>query len=229
MFYRNQRVYGMLKLNKGFTLVELMIALLLNAFLLAALTTIFLANLDHNRRMINNSRLNQQLNIAMNMMARDISRAGYWANATSDIGSASNNNPFMAANTDITVNAGGNCILFTYDHDANGALAAISSAIDDERYGFRLNNQTLQARPPGATFDCNAASSNWENVTDPGFISVTALSFTLNTSTVVTGPGTKGITFRSVTINLTGQLTSDSTVTKTITRTVKVRNDKLIS
>lgn len=213
----------------GFTFTELMVALAINAILFAALTTVFLSNIDQYRRSINMYRLDQQMQIAMHLMTADIRRAGYWGNADSDINASLNNNPFMASSTDITTGLSGACILFSYDHDYNGSVAAISDSGDDEHYGFRLNGNTLQGRPPGAAFSCTSSATNWEDITDPNLMQITALSFTLNTSTITVGPGTKGLTVRSVTISMTGQLTSDSTVTKTLTTTIKVRNDKFNS
>lgn len=220
----------MLKFKKthGFTFTELMVALAINAILFAAITTVFMSNLDHYRRLINMYRLDQDLQVSLDIISKDIRRAGYWANANTDISSTTNNNPFVASGADITTGLSGACILFTYDQNLNGSLASISSASDDEHYGFRLSGTTLQGRPPGAAYDCSATASAWENFTDPNLIQITALSFTLNSSNVTVGPGTKGITFRSVTVSISGQLVSDNTVTKTLTNTIKVRNDKFI-
>ncbi len=219
----------LIKKMRGFTFTELMVALAINAILFAAITTIFVSNLDQYHRLLNRYRLDQDLQVAMNLMSTDIRRAGYWGNADSDINSATNDNPFQASGTDITTNASNTCILFTYDHDANGSLAAISSTTDDERYGYRLSGTTLQARPPGAAYDCSAAASAWENVTDPNVMTISALTFTINTSNVTVGPGTKGINIRTVTISITGNLVSDPTVTETLTNTIKVRNDEFVA
>lgn len=216
-----------MKKQYGFTFTEMMVALAINAFLLSALIAIFAVNVNHYRRSLNQNRLNQQLQSAMDIMVNDIRRAGYSGTASNDVGLDQNTNPFVAAGVDISI-TGTDCILFAYDHDNNGALPAISNTIDDERYGFRLDNQTLQSRPPGATFACNAASSNWENMTDPGFIQVTALTFTLTTTTITVGPNTQGIAQRSVDISMTGRLSSDTTITKTLTQHVRIRNDKFI-
>lgn len=218
----------MLKKKLGFTFTEMMVALAINAFILSALIAIFAANVNHYRRSLNQNRLNHQLQTAMDIMVNDIRRAGYSGTASDDIGLDQNTNAFVASSVDITVNGSNNCILFAYDHNNNGALPSISSNIDDERYGFRLDNQTLQSRPPGATFDCNAPSNNWENMTDPGFIQVTALSFTLNSTAITVGPGTQGLIQRSVDISITGRLTSDNSITKTLTQHVRIRNDKFI-
>ena len=221
-------VHNHFQRQDGVTLTEMMIAVAINAVLLVGLVSIFVMNLNHHRESIEESRLSQQMHSAMDVMVLEIRRAGYWSNSRVDIGTDTNTNPFMAIGTDIAVNASNNCILFTYDHDKNGALAAISSSSDDERYGFRLMNNAIQARPPGAAFDCNAVTSAWEDITDQGVIQVTALVFTLNEDTVITGPGPIGITIRSVDISMTGALTGNASVTKTLTQHVRLRNDKYV-
>lgn len=213
----------------GFTIAEMVVALAINIVVLVALVSIFITSLQHYRFVTAANQLNQQLQSAMDIMTTDIRRAGYWANASNDIGHDQNNNPFMVTgSTDITVGTGNNCILFTYDHGNTGTLPAISASSDDDRYGYRVVNQTLQTRPWGATFSCSAANNNWENITDSTVILITNLSFTLNTTTLATGPGTASILLRSVDITLTGQLANNSSVTKTLTQHVRIRNDKFI-
>ncbi len=212
--------------NKGFTLIEILTSLIISMLLFGALFTIFLSNIKHYWASISTNQLNQQMQTAMMIMTTEIRRAGYWANAQNDLGSTTNNNPFMASGVDISVGAGSNCILFAYDSSGNGTLPSISSSYDDERYGFRLNSQTLQARPYGAPYDCSAAANTWENVTDSNVIQVTGLTFTLNTSTIATGPGSKSLIQRSVDISMTARLTSDNTISKTITQHIRIMNDK---
>lgn len=211
----------------GFTLVELLIAIVVSAFVLLILTTLFIANVKNYQKTLNQNKLNQQLETAVDVMATEIRRAGYWSNANSNLGIDANNNPFMVAgSTDISVNSVNNCILFTYDKNGTGTLPSLGSGSDDDRYGFQLSGGTIQERPNGASFSCGAAG--WENITDPNTITVTALSFTLNSSTYTTGPAARGLTMRSVDISVTGQLTSDTTITKTIAQHVRIRNDLFI-
>lgn len=211
----------------GFTLPELLIALVINILVIAAIVSVFVGNLNHYNNTLNSNRLNQQLEAILQFITADIRRAGYWANASSSLGTHTNPNPFMASGADLTIGAGNNCILLTYDRDNNGSLPAITAASDDERYGYRLNGTNIQSRPWGANFACNAAASAWENLND-STISITGLTFTLTTQTYTTGPGTRGLTMRSLDITLAGQLASDSTVSKTLTQHVRVRNDKYI-
>lgn len=215
-----------IKTKRGFTLIELMISLLINAMLFVGLVDIFATNLQHYRKVLNNNQLREQLQSAVNLMSSEVRRAGYWINANNDIGTSQNNNPFQASATDIAVNVGNNCVIFSYDRNGNGTLPTISASSDDERYGFRVVNNTLQTRPPGSTFSCSAGASEWENMTDPTVITITSLTFTLNTTSLAAGPSTLHI--RSVDISLTGRLASDATVTRTITQHVRVRNDKFV-
>lgn len=203
---------------KGLTLVELLVALAINIFLLSALVLVFSNYLRNYNLQFRADTLNQQMEVAMQVMLNDIRRAGYNSAAIT-----STSNPFtVTGSTDLTV-SGGNCITFTYDHRLTGTLPSISSASDDSRYGFRLSGGAIQSRPAGATFSCAAAASAWENLTDPNIITITALSFTINS---ISPPSASSVRIRTVTISMTGQLVSDATVTKTLTQTIRVRNDK---
>lgn len=212
----------------GLTLIEMLVALAVNMILLAALLAILASYINHYNRTSHSAMLDQQLQTAMQIMVNDIRRAGYWANASTDVNTAGNNNPFQASNVDIAVNGSNNCILFAYDYDNNGTLPSISSGADDERYGFRLISGTLQARPPGATFSCTAATNNWENLTNSNVVTITALTFILNTYSVPAGQANPSMKVRSVDITLTGRLVADTSIIKTITQHVRIRNDKYV-
>jgi len=225
---RSGRVSGMLRKLLGFTLAEFLVTLTINLILFTALITIFLYNINHYRKNLQVTRLNQQLHTALMIMSNDIRRAGYWAYASNDVGTGQNNNPFMSGGLDISVNASNDCILFAYDHNSDGALPEVNSSVDDERYGFRLSGQAIQARPPGGGFACDSSGSSWENITDPNVIDITNLTFSLTTTTITTGPGVRGIAMRGVDVSVTGQLVNDSSITRTLTQHIRIRNDKFI-
>lgn len=215
------------QIQTGLTLIELLVTLVISSVIMIGLASLMLSSAQNSKVTIDSGRLDRALYSAMNVIANDVRRAGYWASANS-----SSSNPFMASGTDISVNASNNCILLTYDHDANGSLPSVSSAYDDERYGFRLSGDAIQFRPRGAVFSCAAAASNWENLTDPNVIKITAFNVTKMDEDIDldgAGPGTAKTTLRKITITITGQLANDASVTRTLTRTVKVYNDKYTS
>lgn len=210
--------------QKGFTLIELLIVLVVTSILLASLLSSYVASLLAYQRSINQAHLDESLQSSMLLMTNDIRRAGFWKNASTDINANSNHNPFML--NDITVNAANNCILFTYDKNGLGSLPAIGAGTDDERYGFQLMNSAIQARPTGAAYSCGAAT--WTNITDPTVVTITQLTFTLTNSTISipAASGSPTLTVRTVNVSMTGQLVSNSAVTKTISQLVLVQNDK---
>ena len=213
--------------NKGFTFIEMMVALVINVILLAALLGVLANYINRYNQAIATDTLNQQLQVAMNFMTNDIRRAGYWSNASTNIGtSGSNSNPFMASATDVSIS--GSCILFTYDHAGTGTLPSVAAGADDDRYGFLLSNNTIMARPPGTTFSCNPTAGTWENVTNPKVVAITALTFSETTTNVPAGAPVPYMTLRGITITITGHLISNASVTKTITEHVRVRNDKYV-
>lgn len=210
----------------GVTLLELMVALLISTFVVSALVGLFFMAGRHNESTLEITKLDAELNLVMNSMARDAQRAGYWANSSS-----SSTNPFMqTGTTDVTI-SGGNCVLMTYDHDADGSLPAVGAGTDDERYGYRLMNGAIQYRPSGASFSCSAAAELWTNLTDTRIITITAFVLTLDTQSADidgTGSGTSTMQMRKLNITITGRLVGDTAVTRTLTKTIKLYNDKYV-
>lgn len=206
----------------GFTLMELMLAVSVAMIIMAGTLAVFLAMIKQSRALLDVNRLDRDLNNAMSIMVTDIQRAGYWS-----LASTTKTNPFMLTGvTDIQI-VGGNCILFSYDSSGNGLLPGLGIGTDDERYGYRLSGGAIQFRPTGLlTYSCAAAANAWTNLTDPNVVTITALSFVLTNRAITIGSGPQTTNIRQVTITITGQLVSDSTISKTISRVVRVYNDK---
>ena len=200
-----------------------MIALTLSALVMTVFIALYVASIKQYTKTLNTARLDQSLQASLRMMANDIRRAGFWGNAISDLSTNTNTNPFNT--NDISINGAGNCILLSYDQNGDGLLPAVGAGTDDERYGYRLSNNAIQARPNGASYLCTAAANVWENITDPNSVQITALSF-VKTDRMVTVVSPATMTVRNVVISVTGRLTADNTVTKTLSENVKIRNDK---
>ncbi len=197
----------------GFTLAEMMIGVVIALFLLSGLILSFTATTKSSSDTLRAAKGAQDLRGAMMMMARDLRRAGYWANAASMTGSPATVNPFAALNT-----ATAGCVLFAYDQNSNGTLDA------NESFGYRLKSGAIEARTAGATDDCAAAANTWEALTDAKVNTVNTLTFTLaELAAPVTGGGNMMV--RQVTIDTAAQLARDAAVKQTFTETVRIRND----
>ncbi|MDO9048830.1 MAG: prepilin-type N-terminal cleavage/methylation domain-containing protein [Methylobacter sp.] len=229
-----------MKKQIGFTLIEIMIALLIGLVILSATISMYVNTVKGSTDTINSARLNYDLESVMLLMVNDLSRGGYWGAATDGVDSSTN--PFIigAANIQVPTAA---CILYSYDADDNGTPG------NGEYYGFKLQSGTISIRSSNAAeASANCTGTGWSALTVPQDVNITALTFTtaykcLNVTTSVSydtacaavatagnlAGGAKAIESRQFNIALTGQLVSDTTVTKTLNGTVKVRNDRIFT
>ena len=234
--------------QSGLSLVETMVAMTIGLFLLTGLVTFVTNNLNANRSRLEMTRLNQELRASMNVMIREIRRAGYWASPSYTLGPLSTlgagttyNNPFLGAisitsgGTTTTTNGGiyvppssvPGCILFSYDSNGNGIF---DTTTPDERYGFLLDNGIIYMRTgQGATVnDCTTNAGNaWGALTNGNDVNYQTLTFSgpITTKAYLSGTSGPNTQVRYITITLTGQSKSDSSIQQTLTETVKLEND----
>jgi prepilin-type N-terminal cleavage/methylation domain-containing protein len=203
----------------GFSLVELMIALVVGLFLLLALTAFVVGNLQANRQAVNAAKLNQELRFAMDVISREIRRANYLPNIQGEFGL----NPSVPLpNTIVLGGLGGNC-----------------SAAGCDRLQYAYSGTPK-------VFDLNAGVIRLESeaLTDPGVVTITDLNFcfvdtnsdadptnntcgqALPTANVLTAGG-NAMRIQLLRASITGQLVSDPMIVKTINQTIRVRNDAL--
>ena len=197
--------------NRGFTLVELMVALVLGLVVIGGVMGVFMSTYQANAQNIKAVRLNEEMRAVMSMMTRDIRRAGVRALAwqPSLLGSANvfaNDVNWVVSRYDTTVPAN-SCALFAYDSDGDDLLG------DPDRMGYRLfrqgTQQSIQMRRADAA--CNSAT-NWERITDENVINVLNLNFTTTLE-----PGTSGIAVRTVIVTLNAATHTRSANPSTIT------------
>ena len=214
------------KTQKGFTLIELMIGIVVGFIAISATLSAFIAIVRSNADYLSMVKLNQELNAVMTIMVRDLKRAGYDGDAsgiTSDNpfldpypATINGNNIYIGAATNFTSPAGNDCITFTYDLDGDGAFDG-----DDERFGYRhdSDDNAIEMRDDGN--ECDEGS--WEGITDDNLIEITSLAFN-NDSISLDSTASEEI--RYIGITLTGHLKRDTGVSRTLTERVRIRNDR---
>jgi len=212
--------------QRGMALIELMMALGMGVFLLLGLTTFLTVSLKSNNDAVQLANLNQELRTIVTLMTRDIHRAGYWGStsystgALSGIGAgATYVNPFASVNT-----ATAGCILYSYDRNGNGIQDAA------EKFGFLLHNGAVMMRTSAGatTYDCTTNAGNaLDYLSDQKNIRITALTFSEVASQPVYMAGSSGpnIRIRRINITISGQRLDDTSITQTLTDTVKIEND----
>ena len=198
----------MLKLNVGFSLVEMLISLLLGGVLLAMAVNLYLTSVATGTKNLKYSRLRADIQSIMYMMETDIRRAGYGGSAFM-VGSGANK-------TVDTINTGGqHCIIYYYNHDDSNSITSA------DRMGIRLKPSSHEIQF-GTGVDPRAVncydSGHWKALSDNKFIKITGLRFT---ESVVSNANA---TFRSVKIEINSELTYENTAKYSQSTKVQVRN-----
>lgn len=198
----------MLTAKKGFSLIELMLALVLGSVLLAMVIGLYVTGVSSGAKSLKYSRLHTDLQSIMAIIETDIRRAGYGGNDFL-VGSAG------TKTVDLVSGDRSKCIVYSYNHNAAETIT------DTNRMGFRLaaDNPEVQFGSGVDPLATNCYSQGrWTALSDKNFIKITNLMFSESVVSTATG------TLRSVEIVLSGELLSDSNYKHTINSTVQVRN-----
>lgn len=153
-----------MKNQKGYTLVELMIGLLIGLIVLSAVIYSFLTTLRSSRDVIHSSLLNNEVMAALDLMSGEFRRIGY--NADSSTSPAGGYYKITSGGSE---SVSGNCILYIYDRDSVGVSTSTYS-------GFRLDDNTIKyADGLGATA---CVSPTWGASVVDTRINISSLSIT---------------------------------------------------
>ena len=209
---------------RGISLIELMVGLVVSLIVVGGALSMMVRIQTTSWRLMIETRLNQDLRAAADLMARDLRRSGYWGNAiqgtlAQGVGSVAAQNPYRALSGST---ADGLAYGFSRDAVENNTLDTA------EQFGFRLYSGVLQMQ---------LTSGVWQNLTDDKNVLVTALAVTPTLTALPIGslcskpcavgtPNCAVSTVRNLAITLTGQSVRDSTVVRSTAMTVRVRNDE---
>lgn len=150
------------RVARGFTLVELMVALVAGLIVSAAVLSFFLSSMKSNGEYVQSTRLTQELRNTLDLMTRDLRRAGYDDDGVKFAGNT-NSSKFApicltasgAPTTCLSAGSSGDCILYAYDRTyPNGATTAAGTlgGLDygnGELRGLRLRNYTVNGVSTG--------------------------------------------------------------------------------
>jgi prepilin peptidase dependent protein B len=232
--------------QRGLSIVELMVGVAVGLFVVGGAVKLMVDNLANNRRLLVETRVNQDLRAAADLIVRDLRRAGYWRNAASGVSSdpavAPAVNPYRTVAYDGTTGE----LTYSYSKDNVDTLDNTT-----EGFGVRRGVDGVTGRGVIQLRTANA----WQTITDPGTLEIpTAADLSITPSATRTVelwdacPCRPALTcvdsqfavgganyttrprmvVRQYTLVINGQAVSDSRVRRQITETVRVRNDELI-
>ena len=107
----------------GFSLVELMVAMVAGLIVIGAVIVFTISTVQAYSENIRSSRLTQELRTSMNILAREVRRAGYDSASVTRVLTATNPSNFNA------VSAAG-CVVYRYDRGVAGAAPGATESLD---------------------------------------------------------------------------------------------------
>ena len=230
--------------SRGFSLVELLVALIAGLIIVAAAGTLYISILRANAASVQLSALNLGMQSLMDIMERDIRRAGYFASAAQNLARTSAGTPVLApsdrtAMFTLTVSAGSatlqdlqriavaeplyDCILLRYDADDDGAIAG-NAEIMGYRFvstekGLEFKQWTTVATQLSELCD---GDTGWSNISQDGQLQLTSLTFAIDPATGFSSPSGQ----RSIAMTLVGRSQHKPALTLSLQRQVRIRNDQ---
>ena len=209
---------------RGLSLVELMVGLVVSLIVVGGAISMMVRMQTTTWRLLYETRLNQDLRAAADVVARDLRRGAFWGNAiqgTLAVGAGSSvaQNPYAALS-----NSSSDGVSYRFSRDATE-----NNTLDDaERFGFRRHEGVLQMQ---------TSNGVWQDLTDDKNLRVTALTITPTLTTLPLGsicsktcaagtPNCPVSTVRSLAVTLTGQSVRDSAMVRSTNLTVRLRNDE---
>lgn len=240
--------------TQGFSLVELMVALVAGLVVSLAAVAFFMSSMKSNTTYVASTRLTQELRNNMDYVNRELRRAGYDEDALAYISLPINStarSPFSSVKV-VNSGASDSCILYAYDR-AGGTPGLVDFA-NGERHGLRrfvraVNGvqvgvlEVADSSADATTLACDGAAPNYSNypptcdtssgwcaLSDPRQLNVTSFMIT-NVTPQFTDPSGSGFgtLVRDLGITISGSLVKDTSVVQTINSSVRVRSECLHS
>lgn len=237
-----------LNLGRGFSMVELLVALVAGLIIVGTATTLYVSIIRANATSVQLSALNLGMQSLLDVMERDIRRAGYFANASLNLSRDANGNPVIAptdrtAMFSLMASAGSStttwqdmqrisvaaplydCILLRYDANDDGTIAGTNEIL-----GYRFKSATLGlefkqwatvADQLTTPTQCND-DEGWSNISQDGQVQLSSVTFAITPAAGFSVPTGQ----RTITVSMVGQSQQKPALSLTLQRQVRMRNDQ---
>ncbi|MBM7456926.1 type IV pilus assembly protein PilW [Oceanisphaera litoralis] len=216
-----------LKKCRGFSIVELMVSMVAGLVVVAGAISLFTSVIVSGNTTLMLSRLNQDVQVITDMLARDIQRAGYHPSAAQDMASgtpssSAKSTKYQFSTTADLYTASGatapGCIRIKYwDPDpASGAGSVVRV------YGYDTANKLLKVSTsytePGSGALGSGDCSGGSKLVSETEVQIDSLSFAL-----VSGSGATGM--RAIDLAISASHATRPALSMSLQRQVKLRND----
>ena len=212
--------------TRGFTLVELMIAMTIMMVVALVTVQISASVFRTNTEAIHMIQLSQEMRSAIQLIARDIRRSGYNDDSLAGFLSTQTVNSGVTMG-DLDVNDTATCLQVQYD-DLDGSARNVV-------YGLRVVNEIGRISANfDADVDCDTVitHSGWVDISDPLLTHISGLQFVLNNYLTdvaenMSSGNTIQVGVEQISIVIDATLRNNPSVARTITNEVQIRNQYL--
>jgi len=217
----------------GFSLMETVVAMSISLVVTAAMVALMANSLGTASRIVNMTKLSDDMRSTMQMLTRDVRRTSYSADAMLCY---ANEDCFSDGSVslpgDIVISDTNDCFTYLMDrgHDGN--------ATNDDAGGFRRvvtgGVGALEMWVGDSAPDCSSGSDNWVRITNPDSMDITNFNINENDLSYTQEIYSNGATVisqrvRKLRFTIDGQLVVDSTISRRMQDVVNVRNDLLLT
>jgi prepilin-type N-terminal cleavage/methylation domain-containing protein len=216
------------RLQRGLSLVELMVGIAIGLFIVAAASLVVSSQLNDNRRLLLELQLQQDLRATADIITRELRRAG--ASAIAERGVV---NPALAGGA---VAAASAYLVVELDR-VPGSVTSVTykykrSNNEEGPFGYRLDSD-------GVIRAQLTSSSGWQELTDLNTLVVETFSITETDSVPVVLPCPKDcpvgtgdacwptVAVRELAITIAGRAPSDAAIRRSVSTQVRLRNDNV--
>jgi prepilin-type N-terminal cleavage/methylation domain-containing protein len=239
--------------HQGFSLVEMMVALIAGLLVIGAAVVFMYSSMKSNKDFVGTTRLTQELRNNMDFINREMRRAGYDEDSMTYVAlpAASTDRSPFAPITVVNPNSADGCVIYAYDRAGPDRGVGVLETARGERLALRRVLRNVDGVDVGVLEfddssvsntkpDCSAngpdystypptcnTNTGWCSLSDPKRVNITSFNIVLaQPNQDPTGSGF-GTTVRDLTFSVAGTLAQDSTLSQTITSSVRVRAECL--
>lgn len=232
------RVVSMKARQAGASLMEVMVAMSISLVVTAAMIAMMANSLSSTTRIIQMTKLSDDMRVALQMMSRDVRRSSYNANSMlcyANEDCATDGSITAAADitlVDIDSDSTNDCFTFLLDRDHDG------DSTEDNAGGFRRVTTggvgVIEMWTGDAAADCTdaAGAAGWVQITNPESMDIFGFSIDDNLSYTETilnnGTNTVSQRVRKVRMDLQGRLVLDNTIQRNMEDIISIRNNLLL-
>lgn len=206
----------------GATLMEVLVAMSISLVVTASMVALMANSLGSTTRIIQMTKLSDDLRVTMQMMSRDVRRSNYNANSMFCYANEDcDTDGSMTAAGDVSINGAGSCFTFLMDRDYDG------DSTNDAAGGFRRVTSgtvgVIEMWTGDAAPDCTdaAGADGWVQITDPDTMDIFAFSVDDDLSD---NDPDMTMKVRKIRMALQGRLVLDNSISKQLDDIVSVRN-----